>query len=89
MCLLLEYLLYRCVLAEGKCLFGNNIVFLGFDSWILLKAFRLKVMAKHLLFCCAGTVSPTRVHADLLDGIAFEALSLVVCAKGPMYSSGQ
>ena len=35
-CLLLEYLLYRCVLAESKCLFGNNIVF----SWILIRGFR-------------------------------------------------
>ena len=26
-----------------------------------------------------------RIHADLLDGTAFEALSLLVCAKGPMY----
>ena len=24
-CLLLEYLLYNCVLAEGKCLFGNTV----------------------------------------------------------------
>ena len=35
-CLLLEYLLYRCVLAEGKCLFSNKIVF----SWILIRGFR-------------------------------------------------
>ena len=34
-----------------------------------------------LLFCCAGNVGPS----DLLDRIAFEALPLVVCTKGPMY----
>ena len=29
-----------------------------------------------------------RIHADLLDGTAFEALSLVVCAMGQMYKKG-
>ena len=28
------------------------------------------------------------VHADLLDGTAFKALSLVACTKGPMYKKG-
>ena len=37
------------------------------------------------LFCCAGNVGPMRVQSDLLDRIAFEALPLVVCTKGPMY----
>ena len=36
--------------------FGNNIVF---SLWISLKAFHSKVMAKELLFCCAGTIGPT------------------------------
>ena len=60
-------------------------------SWISLKAFRSKVMAKKTklsYFFAALALSAVRrlrVHSDLLDGTAFEALSLVVCAKGLMY----
>ena len=49
-----------------------------------------KSYGKIQLFCCAGTVDPgrLRVHSDLLDGTAFEALPLVVCTKGPIYKKG-
>ena len=50
-----------CILAEGKCLFGNKIIF----SWISLEAFRSKVMVKILLFCCASTVSPTTTEGPV------------------------
>ena len=81
-CLLLEYLLYCCVLAEVKCL---HRVFLDFDSWILLKAFSSKVMVRNYFFAVLALSTPQRlrVHSDLLEETAFEALSLV-CAKGPM-----
>ena len=64
-CLLLEYLLYHCVLAEYKCLFGNNIVFcvfLDFDSWILLKAFRSKVMVKNYFFAALALCAKGQMY---------------------------
>ena len=44
-------------------------------------------MAKELLFAALALLALRRlmVHADLLDGTAFEALLLVVCAKDSMY----
>ena len=81
--MLLENLLYHCVLAEDKCLFSNNI--LDFDLWISLKAFRSKVMVEELLFTALSAQRRLRVQSDLLDGTAFEVLPLVVCTKGPMY----
>ena len=43
-------------------------------------------MEKVQLFFAAGTVSPMMTEGPvyLLDGTAFEALPLVVCAKGQM-----
>ena len=35
-----------------------------------------------------STLQQLRVHADLLDGTAFEVLPLVVCTKGPMHKKG-
>ena len=83
MCLLLEYLLYCCVLAESKCLFGNEIVF----SWILIHGFRFvqKLWRKNFFAALAlSALRRLRFQSDLLDGTAFEVLSLVVCTKGPM-----
>ena len=49
------------------------------------KSVCIKSYGEKLLFCCAGNVGRRlRVQSDLLDRIAFEALPLVVCTKGPM-----
>ena len=48
------------------------------------KSVWIKSYGEKLVFCCAGNVGPT-VQSDLLDRIAFDALPLVVCTKGPMY----
>ena len=44
-------------------------------------------MVKKLLFAALAmsALRQLRVQSDLLDRTAFEALSLVVCTKGPMY----
>ena len=44
-------------------------------------------MAKNYFFAVLAMTAlrRLRVHSDLLDGIAFEALPLVVCTKGLMY----
>ena len=59
--------------------------FLGYDSWISLKAFRSKVIYFFAALHYAGRLARLSVQSDLLDGTAFEALLLVDCAKGPMY----
>ena len=50
--------------------FANNVLF--------------KVMARKLLFCCAGTVGPTTTKGPL-DGTAFQASTLVACTEGPLH----
>ena len=44
-------------------------------------------MAKNNFFAALAmsALRRLRVQSDLLDRIAFEALPLVVCTKGPMY----
>ena len=62
--------------------------FLGFDSWISLKAFHSKLWRIHFFAALAlSALRRLRVQSDLLVGTAFEALSLVVCTKGPMYKN--
>ena len=50
-------------------------------------SFKLKLWQKYYFFAALAlsAVRRLRVHSDILDGTAFEALPLVVCAKGPMY----
>ena len=57
-CYLNIYVVHCCVWTESEFL-ATTSCFSDFDSWILLKMFRSKVMVKKLLFCCAGTLSPT------------------------------
>ena len=54
------------------------------------RSISFKSYGEKLLFAALALLAlrRLRVHADLLDGTAFEALSLVVCAKGPMYKKG-
>ena len=51
------------------------------------KSVWIKVMAKNYFFAALAmsALRRLRVQSDLLDRIAFEALPLVVCTKGPMY----
>ena len=62
----------------------SNDISKVFDSWISPIMFCSKVMARKLLFCCAGTVGPTTTKGPL-DGTAFQASTLVACTEGPLH----
>ena len=54
----------------------------------LAKSVSFKSYGENTTFFAALALSALRRLRDLLDGIAFEALPLVVFTKGPIYKKG-